>query len=136
MREAQGTVGGTNMRTLFASLVGAALLLGACAPAEVTQSDLTKGLQAIKEGRLPAAEQHFNAALAEDPNDPYANLNLGMVKARTGRREEAIGHYQLAIANGEGKQIVGLVRPGSTDEEAFEGDVADVARRNLEKLGV
>ena len=124
------------MRALFASLVGAALLLGACAPAEVSQSNVTKGLLAVKEGRLPAAEQHFNAALAEDPNDPYANLNLGMVKARTGRREEAIGHYQLAVANGKGKQIVALVRPGSDQEEQFQGDVADVARRNLEKLGV
>lgn len=119
-----------------AMFVGAALLLGACAQQEAPQSQLSLGLQAIKDGRLPAAEQHFNTILAEDPNDAYANLNIGMLKAKTGRREEAIGHYQLAAAKGEDKPVLSLVRPGSKEAPNFEGTVADVARKNLANLGV
>lgn len=119
-----------------AMIVGAAMLLGACAQQEAPQSQLSLGLQAIKEGRLPAAEQHFNTILAEDPNDPYANLNIGMVKAKTGRREEAIGHYQLAAAKGENEPVLSLVRPGDAKAENLNTTVAEVARRNLANLGV
>lgn len=122
---------------VVAMFVGAAMLLGACAQEQsAPPSQLSLGLQAIKEGRLPAAEQHFNTILAEDPNDPYANLNIGMLKARTGRREEAIGHYQLAAAKGENEPVQSLVRPGTEEAEVFTGSVADVARRNLANLGV
>ena len=77
----------------------------------------------------------MNAILAQNPNDAWANLNMGMVKARTGRRDEAIAHYRLAEANGANEQVVGLVRPGAENEQ-YEGTVSDVARRNLEGLGV
>lgn len=123
------------MRMIAVALLSAAVLVGGCAN-EVTETDLSKGLAAIKEGRLPAAEQHFNTILAKDPNDAYANLNLGMVKAKTGRRDEAAAHYRLAEANGGDTEVQSLVRPGSSDAEPFQGTVADVARRNLANLGV
>lgn len=124
------------MRILATMLVGAAMLVGACAPETPPQSDLSLGVTAVKEGRLSAAEQHFTAVLADDPNDPYANVNLGMIKARTGRRDEAIGHYQLAAANGENVPVQGVMRPGAAETEEFDGTIADVARRNLANLGV
>lgn len=124
------------MRSVVMTLLGATMLLGACAATEVEQSELSLGLEAIKEGRLPAAEQHFNTILAENPNDAFANLNLGLVKATTGRREEAIGHYQLAVSNGEDIVVQSLVRPGEAQTENITTTVANVARRNLEKLGV
>ncbi|MEM7058341.1 MAG: hypothetical protein AAF557_12180 [Pseudomonadota bacterium] len=125
------------MRAVAGLIVGAAVLLAACAQEpEAPPSDLSLGLEAIKKGELPAAEQHFNKILAENPNDAYANLNIGLLKARTGRREEAIGHYQLAAANGEDLPVLSIVRPGEADAEPFTGTVADVARRNLANLGV
>ena len=76
------------MRAIAVLFIGATMLVGACAQQTAApESELSLGLAAIKEGRLPAAEQHFNKILATDPNDAYANLNLGMLKARTGRRE-------------------------------------------------
>ena len=44
------------MRKIAIAMLGAAVLLGGCA-IEATESDLAKGIQAIKEGRMPAAEQ-------------------------------------------------------------------------------
>lgn len=122
------------MRLVTMALIGAGMVLGACA-AEPPESDLSKGLAAIKENRLSDAELAFNNILAQDPNDAFANLNLGLVKAETGRREEAIGHYQLAVANGEGIVVQSIVRTSGATENVT-STVADVARRNLENLGV
>lgn len=125
------------MRKMLMPALGLVLLLGACEqPTQTAQSDLALGLEAIKEGRLNDAEQNFNAILASDPNDPFANLNLGLVKASTGRREEAIGHYQLAAANGENVSVQSLVKPGVADSPAVDTTVAELARQNLNNLGV
>ena len=84
---------------------------------------------------MVAAEASFNKILATNANDPFANLNMGLVKAQTGRRDEAISHYQIAIANGEGVQAAEKLLPGAGGEP-YSGTVADLARQNLQNLGV
>lgn len=124
------------MRYVAMALTGAMMFLGACATTEVQETDLAVAIQAIKNGDLVTAEQRLNAALANDPGEPFANLNMGLVKSETGRRDEAVSHYQTAATNGEGLQAQSLVEPGNPDSIPYSGTVKQVAEQNLARLGV
>lgn len=45
----------------------------------------------------PALEKKFEAALKEDSNLAEADYNLGVLKERQGKKQEAVAHYQSAL---------------------------------------
>jgi len=55
------------------------------------------GRLAFREERLCEAEAHFRAALAAGARDPQAALGLGHVLSATGRTDEAIDFFRIAV---------------------------------------
>jgi len=127
------------MRKLLMATIGAVMVLGACAPQQAAmptreQRALNAGLAAYKAGRMAEAERQFGIILAVKPNDPFANLNIGAVMAQTDRTNAAISHYKKAVASGEGVPVGSVLVVGKVTD--VDSTVADVARRNIERLGV
>ena len=58
-------------------------------------SDL--GFQYLQRGDYAQAEKYLDQALSENPNNPYAILNLGAVYQNTGRAEKARKTYEKLI---------------------------------------
>jgi tetratricopeptide (TPR) repeat protein len=56
------------------------------------------GYALLQLGRAPEAEKYLRIALAQDPNDPAANSNLGNALQQQGRMEEALAAYRQALA--------------------------------------
>lgn len=48
--------------------------------------------------QLGKAESAFRRLVAADPADAYARFVLGRCVERQGRRDEAIGHFRIAVA--------------------------------------
>ncbi|MBV9343142.1 MAG: tetratricopeptide repeat protein, partial [Acidobacteria bacterium] len=55
------------------------------------------GAELINEGRVGEAIEHFKAAAAIDPRDPFSELDLGVCEKRLGNFPAAIKHYQAAL---------------------------------------
>jgi tetratricopeptide (TPR) repeat protein len=53
-----------------------------------------QGVVAFVEGRLPDAAKHFRAAIRGNPDFSPALLNLGILWARSGKPEKAIGYFK------------------------------------------
>ena len=130
------------MRFMMIAVAAAALSLGACSPTTsetsnqqaVTESDrLSAGIEAFKAGDYAAAEAAFQQVLESDPRDPYANLNMGVLKAVQGDKAAALAFYRAAAENGENSPIV-EVRNASGQSVSGDTTVAAVARGNIERL--
>ncbi len=80
-----------------------------------------------------SAQAHYQSMLAEDPNNPYANLNLGVAYEETGDTEMAAKHYQVAVANGKDALLQAVVDDGKVTPRST--TVAKVAQENLASLG-
>lgn len=59
-------------------------------------SDL--GIVYYDEGDFKTAEKHFLKAYEVNPEDPYANFNLGKVYVQLNQKEKSLEHYKKAIA--------------------------------------
>ena len=133
------------MRTFLAAAASVALLAG-CATESSTSNNSTRtasanerddslgnGISAVRRGDYARAEATLAAELKNDPNDPYANLNMGVLRAIQDRRDEALAFYQRAIENGEEAPINRTVTAnGSVLAETT--TVANVARENISRL--
>jgi cell division septation protein DedD len=65
----------------------------------------TQGSEAIFMNDYQSAEKYLDEALALNPENPYALLNMGVVYENTGRKEQAISMYQKVIEmNPKGKE--------------------------------
>ena len=118
------------MRTFLAAAASVALLAG-CATESSTSNNSTRtasanerddslgnGISAVRRGDYARAEATLAAELKNDPNDPYANLNMGVLRA---------------IENGEEAPINRTVTAnGSVLAETT--TVANVARENISRL--
>jgi len=108
----------------------AGLVLAGCS----TQGGaLDDGWSMITAEDFTSARAHYQSLLAEDPNDPYVNLNLGVSYEETGDNEMATKHYQVAVANGKDALIQEVAQDGSVAPR--ESTVAKVAQENLASLG-
>ncbi len=88
-----------------------------------------QGFEALDQGRYGDAENYLDKALAINPNNPYALLNLGVVYENTRRFSKAKVMYEKVIQlnppNIAGRSnLVG--RAGKT--------LVDLAKENLQKL--
>ncbi|MDD2237800.1 MAG: tetratricopeptide repeat protein [Kiritimatiellae bacterium] len=61
------------------------------------QTELTTGNAYFKKGDYAAAAQHFNQAIALNPEMPLPHLNLALTHFRAGKREEACNGYRYVI---------------------------------------
>ena len=71
--------------------------------------------------------------IAEDPNNPYVNLNLGVAYETLGDNQMAAKHYQVAMANGKNAQVTNVMQDGNVAPR--ETTVSKVAQENLAELG-
>lgn len=67
-----------------------------------------RGLQALKDGNLPAAETAFLDALRLAPGRASVLTNLSIVYTRQGRLEEALAQARAAVARDPGDPLHGL----------------------------
>ncbi len=87
------------------------------------------GYKAITEGRLGEAETRLNSALAINPHNPYALLNLGVVYQSTGRFEEARRLYERVIALNPDARAISATRNNHVGLS-----LTEIARSNLEQV--
>jgi len=119
------------MRKLaIVSAMMAGLLMSGCAG----QGDgLDDGWRMITAQDYASARAHYQSMLAEDPNNPYVNLNLGVAYEELGDKAMAAKHYQVAIANGKDAEIQEVAQDGNAAGRAT--TVMKVAQENLSGLG-
>ncbi len=87
------------------------------------------GFAAIAEGNLGLAETYLDAALAINPNNPYALLNLGVVYQHTGRMPAARKLYnKLTVLDPPDAAVT------ATRERQVGTRLVDIARSNLAQL--
>ncbi len=117
-------------RLAVVSAMVAGLLLSGCSRQTEALDD---GWTMITEEDFGSARAHYQSMLADDPNNPYANLNLGVAYEETGENEMAAKHYQVAIANGKNAQIGAVAQDGTITSRRT--TVAKIAQENLASLG-
>ena len=61
------------------------------------EQSLQKGVAAHNEGRLKEAERCYREVLKTQPDNPYANHNLGVLSAAMGRLSEAMPLFRVAV---------------------------------------
>ncbi len=118
------------LRLAVVSAMVAGLLLSGCTGQNEALDD---GWTMITEQDYGPARAHYQSMLAEDPNNPYANLNLGVAYEETGENEMAAKHYQIAIANGKNARIGEVSQDGNVAPRST--TVAKIAEENLRCLG-
>ncbi len=118
------------LRLAVVSAMVAGLLLSGCS--RQTEA-LDTGWTMIVEQDYGPARAHYKSMLAEDPNNPYANLNLGVAYEESGDNEMAAKHYQIAIANGKNARIGTVTQDGNVAPRRT--TVAKVAEENLRCVG-
>lgn len=101
------------------------VLTPGCTPKDMSLSD--QGFRAISAGNYAEAEKHLEQALSENPDNPYALLNMGVVYQNTGRPEKALEMYKRVIE----------LNPSATATEsniktATGKPLGEIARENLE----
>jgi general secretion pathway protein D len=87
------------------------------------------GFDRLLKGNYPVAKQYFVKALDDDPKNPYALLNLGVVYESEDKPAEALKMYQAVIATGTAS-----IAPASTDPSKKGLPLVQIARDNIEKL--
>ena len=107
----------------------AGLLVAGCAAPGGEHQD---AWQSLVDQDYNGARAHYETILASNPNDPYANLNLGVVYEEMGDTAMATKHYQLAIANGAESPIMEVTQDGNT--AARSTTVKQIAQENLAGL--
>lgn len=119
------------MRKLgVAGILIAGLVLSGCAGQGGTDDD---AWNAVVAEDYASARARYQSILAENPDDPYANLNIGVAHEELGNRAQAAQHYRVAIANGANAEVEEVARDGLTARRVT--TVRAVAQRNLARLG-
>jgi hypothetical protein len=105
----------------------AVVALGGCAEKDMVLSN--QGFQELSRGNNEEAGMKLEEALAVNPNNPYARLNLGVVYHRTGRPEKARRMYEKVIA------LQPQDKAGTSNVSSFSGaSLAEIAEANLKLL--
>lgn len=115
------------------ALAGAALLaLASCGVGDMAESDPTPGFQMLASQNYAGAEAFFANQVAENPDSPYAHLNLAAAHEAQGNYAMAREHYQAAVELGEGVPVGRTVYNGQVRAE--DTTVAAVAAYNINNL--
>ena len=110
--------------TLLVAAVAA--LISGCA---VHSGHVNKGFDAFTAQDYVTAEKEFLAALDDNKNNPYAQLNLAAVYQNTGRAQEAVPLYLKVLETGKN------VRPSrKANADEANPTLAELAQANLLKM--
>ena len=118
-------------RFAVVSAMVAGLVLAGCTGQSKALDD---GWSMIVAEDYASAQAHYQSMLAENPNNPYANLNLGVAYEETGDNGMAAKHYQVAVANGKNARIQQVSQDGNVAPRRT--TVAQIAEENLRCLGI
>jgi len=55
------------------------------------------GAELINEGNMPAAREHFQAAVEINPQDPFSQLDIGVCDKKMGNLQGALEHYTAVL---------------------------------------
>ncbi|MDD5168925.1 MAG: tetratricopeptide repeat protein [Syntrophales bacterium] len=88
-----------------------------------------QGFEYLNKGNYVEAEKYYDQALAENPNNPYAILNLGVIYQNTKRIPKAKEMYQKVI-----KLNPTDIVAKSNKEGAAGKTLVDLAKDNLKSL--
>lgn len=116
--------------TRLAAAMFGGLLLAGCSSQDKVQDDAWNSIVAQD---YASARAQYESILAGDPDNPYANLNIGAAYEELGNMSMAAKHYQAAIAGGKDAQIVEVAQDGKT--VGRQTTVAKVAEENLTRIG-
>ena len=114
-----------NVYLIFTMILAA--LIVACAAKDMTLSN--KGYEALSDANYADAEKYLSEALYQNPDNPYALLNLGQVYQEMGYNERARQMYEKVIA----------LDPPDSARQAVSGSgekkpLVEIAREKLELL--
>jgi tetratricopeptide (TPR) repeat protein len=87
--------------------------------------DLVAGAIAMRREDYGRAEEAFERALERNAEDWYAELELAIVAALEGRREDALARLDRAEELNPGEEAIPLVRNGVTSGEPVDPRVVD-----------
>jgi tetratricopeptide (TPR) repeat protein len=87
--------------------------------------DLVAGAIAMRQEDYGRAEEAFERALERNGEDWYAELELAMVAALAGRRDDALARLDRAEELNPGEEAIPLVREGVTSGEPVDPRVVD-----------
>jgi general secretion pathway protein D len=59
-----------------------------------------QGYEKLRSGDIEAAREYFSEALAIDPTNPYALMNMGVVYEKEGKPKKALEMYQAVVSSG------------------------------------
>lgn len=119
-------------KNLLLLLLLTMLAVGCATGKETVYNDMQfaeRGFEALHQGRYGDAENDLDKALAINPNNPYALLNLGVVYENTRRFSKARMMYE---------KVIQLNPPDIAGRSNLEGKagktLVDLAQENLQKL--
>ena len=113
------------------AMVTGLLLAGCTGPGSGQGEGFDDGWSMIVSEDFASSRAHYQSMLADDPNNPYVNLNLGVSFEETGDNEMAAKHYQVAVANGKESLIQEVAQDGNIAPR--ETTVAKIAQENLKE---
>jgi tetratricopeptide (TPR) repeat protein len=89
------------------------------------RADLVAGAIAMREGDYPRADEAFERALGRHSDSWYAELELGVIAALEGRRDEALARLARAEELNPLEETVDIVRDGELAGEPVDPHVLD-----------
>ncbi|HEU4449426.1 MAG TPA: O-antigen ligase family protein [Gaiellaceae bacterium] len=89
------------------------------------RADLVEGAIALRRDEYDRAEDAFRRALARDGQNWYAELELGVLAALDGRREDSLEHLDRAEELNPLEEAVGIVRSGVRSGDPVDPAVVD-----------
>ena len=127
----------TKRLTLSVGLIGlCAIGISGCVgfggTSETGRTVGTTGFDAYSQADYKTADDVFEAENQRYPNDPMVEFNLADTYAATGRREEAVRYYQLAVLNGKDTYPTIISEAPSGSHESL----ADAACEHLTTMNV
>lgn len=115
---------------LIAVLTVATVMAG-CA---IKTGPINRGFEAFADKDYARAEVEFLKALEDDPDNPYAQLNLGAVYHNTGRPELAKPFYEAVLVTGKDVRPSRKANTEETDKRKEDPTLAELAQINLDLL--
>ena len=114
--------------TVVGAVIGGLLLAGCTG---LSKEESTAWRSIVAEDYSSARDQ-YASILAGDPNDPYANLNIGVAYEELGDLAMAAKHYQIAIDHGAEAEVIEVAQDGKTTDRFT--TVKAVATENLARV--
>jgi tetratricopeptide (TPR) repeat protein len=110
-------------------VIGLVVLLAGCASFSRDMRLSNQGYEDILNKNYTQAEKHLTEALAVNPNNPYALINMGVVYENTGRQPQAREMYEKAKAVGS-REV-----PSRTSRDwAKDKPLTDIAEKDAQSV--